>query len=64
MKVADPAGALRASKIALAILSNEVLIRNVPQPNEKNPLSRVSFVWLGDKDSNLGWRSQSPQSYR
>ena len=20
--------------------------------------------WLGDQDSNLGWRSQSPQSYR
>ena len=22
------------------------------------------YVWLGDKDSNLGWRSQSPQSCR
>ena len=26
--------------------------------------SRIKIEWLGDLDSNQGWRSQSPQSYR
>ncbi len=25
---------------------------------------RQTEIWLGDKDSNLDWRSQSPLSYR
>ena len=33
--------------------------------NKKGPDTGAFFiVWLGDKDSNLGWRSQSPQSCR
>ena len=33
--------------------------------NKKGPrLGPFSVAWLGDQDSNLGWRSQSPQSYR
>ena len=27
-------------------------------------MSKGHAVWLGDLDSNQGWRSQSPQSYR
>jgi hemerythrin-like metal-binding protein len=46
-----------------AILSNQVLILNfLPKP--RRPLSGPLWFWLGDQDSNLGWRSQSPQSYR
>jgi hypothetical protein len=28
------------------------------------PISAKGEIWLGDLDSNQGWRSQSPQSYR
>ena len=34
-------------------------------PNSSTTLRvPAEFKWLGDQDSNLGWRSQSPQSYR
>ncbi len=35
-----------------------------PVKKEGAPGRGPFFFWLGDQDSNLGWRSQSPQSYR
>ena len=46
--------------------SNKVLIHMGPAAIYKKARTRRAFlyIWLGDQDSNLGWRSQSPQSYR
>jgi hypothetical protein len=36
----------------------------VPNQKKNGTLTGPVLFWLGDQDSNLGWRSQSPQSYR
>ena len=60
---ASPCGRLRRPGSLPAIRSNPGF--SSPSPaNKKGRLSTAFLIWLGDKDSNLGWRSQSPQSYR
>ena len=62
-----PAGALRATKFApgefvepdrfaIGVLSLD------PGQNKRPPIGGLLF-WLGERDSNPRWRSQSPQSY-
>ena len=34
-----------------------------PAKQRKGPRRGPFFVWLGERDSNPRWRSQSPQSY-
>ena len=47
-----------------ASLSNPGFSSTSPSTKQKKgPLRGPFFVWLGERDSNPRWRSQSPQSY-
>ena len=53
-------GSGRSSPLRGVLASLE---RHPSPPAKKKPAVAGFFVWLGERDSNPRWRSQSPQSY-